>query len=169
MKFNKELVQKKLMEKRTLTEAPEDAALVTQLNKILADAFLFYFKTATFHWNIEGKDFVQYHEFLGDTYAQVYGSIDRLAEEIRMLGSYAPISLMQLVHTSNLRESTSKLDSPVAMFSVMAADNENIIIGLRAGQRSAEAAGEVGLANYLQDLVDSHKKLAWMLTSILKG
>jgi DNA-binding ferritin-like protein len=56
----------------------------------------------------------------------------------------------------------------MGMFASLAADNQKILGGLLGCQKMAEAANQVGLANYLQDLFDAHKKLAWMLSSILK-
>jgi DNA-binding ferritin-like protein len=56
----------------------------------------------------------------------------------------------------------------MGMFASLAADNQKILGGLLGCQKMAEAANQVGLANYLQDLFDAHKKLAWMLAAILK-
>lgn len=169
MKLDKEILQRKLIEKRSLSEAPEDQSLITQLNKILADAFVFYFKSHSFHWNVEGSNFNDYHAFLGQIYNQVWLATDKLAEEIRMLGAYAPNSMQQLIGTSTLTELQSKPDSAMEMFRILSDDNQKIITGLKAGQKSAEAVGETGLSNYLQDLIDAHKKLAWMLSSLQKG
>ena len=134
----------------------------------MAGAFVFYFKAQTFHWNVEGPNFPQYHDFFGTVYTTVYGSIDRLAEEIRMLGSYAPTSLADVLQKSGISESTD-VQSTQAMFNTLLADNKTIMNGLTEGFKMAEEAGELGLANYLQDLLDNHKKLAWMISSTSKG
>jgi starvation-inducible DNA-binding protein len=128
---------------------------------------VFYFKAHSFHWNVEGPNFPQYHEFLEGVYTNAFGAVDRIAEEIRALGEYAPMSLNEMLNTSSLMENTSQRNA-MSMFSILSDDNQNILGGLLATQKMAEAANQVGLANYLQDLYDSHKKLAWMLSSILK-
>lgn len=148
-----------------LTPAPD--MLAETLTKVLADTVVFYFKAHSFHWNVTGNNFPQYHEFLGDIYQQVYGNVDRLAEEIRALGSMAPKNLSSLIAVSNLTENRDDLDA-MGMFSALAADNQRILGGLLACQKMAEAVNQVGLANYLQDLFDAHKKLAWMLAATLK-
>ena len=142
--------------------------LVNQMNKILADAYLFYFKAHQFHWNVEGANFPQYHEFFSKVYEQAFANLDPIAEQIRALGSYTQISLGQIVKTSGIMESIS-VESPSSMFSSLLADNASIINGLTVGYKLAEASGEAGLSNFLQDLIDKHKKLAWMLTSTSKG
>jgi starvation-inducible DNA-binding protein len=152
------------------TEAAAAAApnkLVAQLKKVMADNFLFYFKAHTFHWNVEGKDFPQYHEFFDGVYNNAFSAVDRLAEEIRALGEYAPMSLGELIDLAALYENKSQLDG-LSMVRALADDNQKILGGLLATQRMADAANQVGLANYLQDLYDQHKKLAWMLSAILK-
>jgi DNA-binding ferritin-like protein len=77
------------------------------------------------------------------------------------------MSLNEMFNISSLMENTSQRNA-MSMFSILSEDNQNILGGLLATQKMAEAANQVGLANYLQDLYDSHKKLAWMLSAIQK-
>lgn len=145
-----------------------EPALISALHKVFADAFVFYFKSHSFHWNVVGKDFPQYHEFFGKVYQGVFDNIDRLAEEIRALNAPAPMNLASLVSDASISENKDALDG-IAMVRVLASDNDKILAGLLACQKMAEAANEVGLANFLQDLFDGHKKFGWMFSSILKG
>lgn len=146
-----------------------DPQLATQLKRILSDAFVFYFKAQTFHWNVEGANFPQYHDFFGKIYEGVYANIDRLAEEIRALGPYAPMSLADLLRSTSLMEGMVANRTPADMLAELSADNEKIIGGLQLGFKLAEASNEGGLANFLQDLIDQHKKTAWMINSTAKG
>lgn len=160
-------VNQYLKEAEVAVSAPAPDMLADTLTKVLADTVVFYFKAHTFHWNVVGNNFPQYHDFLGDVYTQVYGNVDRIAEEIRALGVMAPKNLSSLIAVSNLTENREDLDA-MGMFAALAADNQKILGGLLGCQKMAEASNQVGLANYLQDLFDAHKKLAWMLSSILK-
>lgn len=152
-------------EQAALSAPPGD--LVTQLRLVMADNFVFYFKAHSFHWNVVGPNFPQYHEFFSGVYTAAFAAVDRIAEEIRALDEYAPKSLNELIGISSLNENKADLDA-TAMVRALADDNQKILGGLLATQKMAEAANQVGLANYLQDLYDQHKKLAWMLSSILK-
>jgi len=156
-----------LKEAEVAVLVPAPNMLADTLTKVLADTLVFYFKTHSFHWNVTGSNFPQYHEFLGDLYQQVFNSIDRIAEEIRALGVMAPKNLSSLIAVSNLTENREDLDA-MGMFAALAADSQKILGGLLGCQKMAEAANQVGLANYLQELFDSYKKLAWMLAAILK-
>lgn len=141
--------------------------LILQLKRILATSFGFYLKSANYHWNVEGPDFAQYHDFLGKLYAEVYDSIDVTAEKIRMLGAYTPASFVRF---SELSEIDDETNVPIAlqMIAKLKADNEKLIDLLRDGVDIAEEAGEPAISNYLQERLDAHQKHAWMLTSLTK-
>ena len=94
------------MQKEAVEVAKQDAhkELDHQLTKVLANGYMFYFKTHAFHWNIEGANFPQYHEFLEKIYTTVYEKLDATAEQIRAIGAYTPTSLAQLIAESNVKE-----------------------------------------------------------------
>jgi starvation-inducible DNA-binding protein len=165
--IDKSAIKKKLIE-RKMNEAVEDAALVTQLNKVLADTMIFYFKAHSFHWNVEGPNFNDYHAFFATVYTQTFANLDPLAEYVRQLGQYAPSSLGQLINTANLVELNGKPSGPTAMFSALKADNDNIMIGLGVCRRTAEQGGFSDIANFLDEMISAHRKLGWMLDSLLK-
>ena len=145
-----------------------EPALVSALMNVFSDAFVFYFKAHSFHWNVVGKDFPQYHEFFGKVYENVFGNMDRLAEEIRALNAPAPMNLASLISNSKLSENKDPLTG-MEMVAALAADNTKILAGLMACAKLAEVANEPGLENYLTELFDQHKKLSWMFNAILKG
>lgn len=150
-----------------VTEQTEPA-LVSALMNVFSDAFVFYFKAHSFHWNVVGKDFPQYHEFFGKIYESVFGSMDKLAEEIRALNAPAPMNLASLIANSKIMENKDPL-SAMEMVAVLEEDNTKILAGLLACAKMAEAANEIGLNDFLTQLYDEHKKLGWMLSATLKG
>ena len=70
--------------------------LIVAVKKVLADTFIMYYKTHSYHWNIEGSNFPQYHEFLQNIYEELFAAIDVIAEHIRQIDGYAPSSLSEL-------------------------------------------------------------------------
>jgi starvation-inducible DNA-binding protein len=141
--------------------------LIQQLKVILGTTFGLYFKAHSYHWNVEGPDFAQYHKFLGKFYESVYSNVDPIAEHIRSLDSYAPTSLSRMVELSDVPE-TDSIPSALAMLADLKKDNDKYIIHLRAGIVAADQAGEPAVSNFLQDILDQHQKQAWMLRSITK-
>ena len=59
--------------------------LAEQLKILLGSTFVYYTKIHGFHFNVEGDNFPQYHEFLNTFYAETYATIDTIGEYIRSL------------------------------------------------------------------------------------
>ena len=141
--------------------------LIQQLKVILGTNFALYLKSHGFHWNIEGANFPQYHDFLNGFYTEVLNQNDPIAEHIRQLDSYAPGSLERMLELADLEESQN-IPMALAMMTELKRDNDRFIIHLRAGIVAAEQADEPAIGNFLQDLLGAHQKKAWMLRSIIK-
>lgn len=141
--------------------------LIEQMKVILGTNFGLYFKAHTFHWNVEGPDFAQYHGFLGDFYDAVFDQTDSIAEHIRALGSYAPTTLARMIELSKVQDIVA-IPSPLIMMSELAQDNDKYIMELRAGIAIADAADEPAVGNFLQDILDAHQKHGWMLKSFTR-
>ena len=141
--------------------------LIAQLRTILGTNFALYFKAHSYHWNVEGPDFPEYHGFLGDFYNAVYEQTDDIAEHLRRLDTYAPVSLSRMMELSDIEEDVN-IPAPIGMFSNLRRDNDRYIIHLSAGIAAADAAGEPAVSNFLQDILGKHQKHAWMLRSITK-
>ena len=141
--------------------------LIQAMKIAFASEFNFYLKTHAYHWNVQGADFSQYHELFGNIYEEVYGSIDVFAENIRKLDALVEVdsinqrSLIQLPQ-DNL------LDIP-AMVQVLLGDNDKMVKLFAMVYKMAEDGGEYGLANFLAERQDAHRKHGWMLRSSLKG
>lgn len=141
--------------------------LIDTLRKVISDAYLLYFKAHSYHWNIEGPDFAQYHEFLGEYYEEVFASIDTYAELIRTLDQYAPTSLKRLLDMSEIVEADGIPDA-ITMLKTIRKDNDQFLAALVQAYDEAEKAAEFGISNYLQDRIQAHEKHAWMFRAITK-
>lgn len=135
-----------------------------ELTKILADLYIFYYKVQSYHWNVTGKDFYMLHDFFGDIYADIAKEIDGIAEQIRVAGGNPPYSLAELYKSKSIIEDESIPESSQKMISNLINDNQIIINRMTDFFRYAESI-EVGVSDYVAGLVDSHKKLQWMLKS----
>ena len=142
--------------------------LIQQLKVILGTNFALYLKSHNYHWNIEGPNFPQYHDFLNTFYTQVFAQIDPIAEHIRYLDSYAPGSMERFLELADIEEAVDVIPSSMDMMTQLKSDNDRFIVHLRAGIVAAEQANEPAVGNFLQDLLGAHQKKAWMLRSIIK-
>jgi starvation-inducible DNA-binding protein len=137
------------------------------LKTILASTMVFSAKAKGFHWNVEGPDFPQYHQFLDELYTEVYDSTDKCAELIRQLDSYAPGSLSRFIELSIIGEQT-KIPRAELMMAELFDDNEKIVALLKESFTIAEEENEQGIADFIAGRIDAHGKHRWMLRSLLK-
>jgi starvation-inducible DNA-binding protein len=142
--------------------------LADNLKVLLASSYAFVIKAQNFHWNVEGPDFPQYHEFLGNLYEEVYdNAIDRTAELIRQLDSYTPGSITRYAELSQIQDQT-KIPRAELMFAELEQDNQQLLDMWKATFHVAEQEDQQGIANFIAERIDAHGKHGWMLRSILK-
>ncbi len=142
--------------------------LVTALKISLSNTFMMYFKAHSHHWNVEGPNFAQYHEFLGDLYEELFAAVDPLAEELRALDIYAPISLTDLYRAKTTSEDDVKPNDFREMVMSLIADNTQVIASLNETFKLANEQNKQGLADFLAGRIDIQNKHGWMLRSFLK-
>jgi starvation-inducible DNA-binding protein len=141
--------------------------LIEALKKAQATTFSLYLKAHNFHWNVEGPDFAQYHEFLGDFYAEVFGAVDTIAELIRTLDAYAPGSFSRFQQLSTIEDELT-VPKGIVMIARLYSDNQRVLATLTDAYRMAESAGKLGVSNAIQDRITAHEKHGWMLRSFTK-
>jgi starvation-inducible DNA-binding protein len=141
--------------------------LVNSLQKVLADTFAMYYKAHASHWNVEGPNFPQYHDFFADIYNELWTSVDEIAEKIRQLGGYTPSSLAELMSNSMVSENSGTMSAEEYISKLLDANNL-VLASLLMSYKEAEAATEIGVSNFIQDRVMAHQKHGWMLKATLK-
>lgn len=141
--------------------------LIEDLKKLFASNYAFYLKAQYYHWNVEGPDFPQYHEFFGNLYGEVGESIDPMAEHIRAVDAYAPGSFERFVALSAI-DGDDTIPTGIIMATRLLEDNEKLLTMLIDVYRKAEAVDRLGLSNFLQDRIEAHRKHSWMLRATTK-
>jgi starvation-inducible DNA-binding protein len=141
--------------------------LTDSLKLAFASEYAYYLKAHNFHWNIEGVNFVQYHDLFGNIYREVFAALDVFAENIRKIQAYAPGSFEMLAKYSMISGVDHILDAENMCVALLVDSEKLQKIHARVYQ-TAEAAGQFGLANFLAERQDAHAKHAWMLRSSLK-
>jgi len=142
--------------------------LTTAIKVLLANATVMYYKAHQFHWNIEGIEFTQYHEFFGDLYTDVYESVDPIAELLRKLDEYAPVSLDELFKYKTLKEETARVEKLEDIFTSLIAANQEVLDSLNKVFTIANANKQQGVCNFIADRIDTHQKHAWFLRASAK-
>ena len=137
------------------------------MKKVLADTFALYLKAHNYHWNVEGSNFPQYHEFFGNLYEELHDAVDPIAEEIRSLDTYAPGSMTRFMELTDIEDELA-VPAGVEMARRLMTDNERVLATLNIAFKLAETMDKQGLADFIAGRIDIHNKHAWMLRSITK-
>ena len=141
--------------------------LIKAMKIAYSTEFAFYLKAHFFHFNVEGSDFLEYHDLFGKIYEEVYGSIDPFGENIRKLGSYTPASFSRLSMLSQIDDETV-VPPKEAMVQELLNDSEKTNKLFKMVYDLAEREGKHGISNFLAERMDAHDKHSWMLRASLK-
>ena len=142
--------------------------LVTSMKIVFANTFAMYFKAHGHHWNVEGKDFSQLHDFFSNLYLEVFAAADVIAEQIRALDDYAPYNMTELASTTTVKESNIYGVDVSEMLTDLINANVSVIEALNTAHKLADADGNRGLVNLIEERLDIHAKHAWMLRATSK-
>lgn len=142
--------------------------LISAVRVALGNTVVMYYKTHTYHWNVEGIEFSQYHDFFQGIYEDIYSAVDPTAENLRKLGAYAPISIMELYSYKTVQEDSVMPALLVDMLTNLIAANTETYNAFSKVFDLATSSKEQGLANFAADRMDSHRKHRWQLTASLK-
>jgi starvation-inducible DNA-binding protein len=143
------------------------AAIAGGLSRLLADTYVLYLKTHSFHWNVEGPMFQTLHVMFMDQYTETWNAIDPIAERIRSLGHYAPGSYRQYVKLATVKE-TDGVPKAAKMIAELIEGQEAVARTARSVLPLAEAANDQPTLDLLTQRLNIHEKNAWMLRSLLK-
>jgi len=141
--------------------------LSDNLKVLLASTQSFAIKTQNFHWNVEGSNFPQYHDFFNTLYEDVNATIDPIAEYIRILGHYTPGSLSRYTELSIIQDQL-KIPRAELMFAELLQDCETMLQLVIAMFDEAANENQHGIENYMAELQDLYGKKAWFIRSTLK-
>lgn len=140
--------------------------LAEGLRKVLADTFVLYLKTHSFHWNVTGPQFKSLHELFMEQYTELWNATDEIAERIRILGEWAPNGWADMTKSASLKE-TGQLPDAAGMVQALADDNRAIVRTIMPVLKAAQEAGDEATADILIQRIQVHEKAAWMLASSL--
>jgi starvation-inducible DNA-binding protein len=141
--------------------------LADSLKVLLASTQSFAIKSQNFHWNIEGSDFPQYHAFYDTLYSDVSGTLDQIAEYIRVLDNYTPGSLQRYAELTIIQDQI-KIPRAMLMLQESLADTQKMIELVVTLFDQATAERQQGIANFMAELQDLYGKKAWFIRATLK-
>lgn len=149
------------------TKDNSKAALIDELNGLLADHFALYTKTKSFHWHITGPRFRDLHLLFDDQATEIRTQIDVIGERVRKQGGMTLTSIGAVAKHTQIKDQDKTELSPDGMVTELRDDNQKVVDRLKAMKELAEEAGDNATDGLLDDWTDMAEERVWFLTSIL--
>lgn len=152
-----------------MTEAKNNskAALIDELNGLLADHFALFIKTKNFHWHVKGPRFRDLHLLFDEHALEIRDQIDLIAERVRKQGSDTLTSLGTLAQHTKVKDQDNAALSADDMIAELRDDNSALIARLKGMKALAEQAGDNATDGLLDDWTDMAEQRVWFLRSLL--
>jgi starvation-inducible DNA-binding protein len=133
------------------------------LNGLVADSYALYTKTKNFHWHVSGPHFRDYHLLFDEQAAEIFASIDDLAERVRKIGAKTVHSIGEIARLSSIKDNDKDFVSPAEMLAELMSDNRHVIKRMRAAHEIADKHDDVATASILENFIDQAEKRNWFL------
>lgn len=143
------------------------AALIDELNGLLADHFALYTKTKSFHWHITGPRFRDLHLLFDEQATAIRDQIDVIGERVRKQGGMTLTSIGAIAHHTRIKDQDKTDLSPDAMVKELRDDNQKIVDRLKAMKALTEETGDNATDGLVDDWTDMAEERVWFLTSTL--
>ena len=149
-------------------ENSPDSPVVQELRRQVANAFVLYANYKHYHWQTYGPLFRDLHKLFDTLAKDVLGTLDELAERVRMIGQDPPAHLLDAADLSSV--------PPAAPHSnvrdmVEEADRNLLVVvkEMRRAAKTADEHGDPGTVDLFSRFVQIHEKHEWWMRDILRG
>lgn len=143
------------------------AALIDELNGLLADHFALYMKTKNFHWHVVGRHFRDLHLLFDEQAAQIQAQTDVIGERVRKQNGMTLTSAGSISKHTQIKDQDSTSLKAEEMIAELRDDNVLVIERLKKLKDLAEQAGDNATDGLLDDWTDEAEERVWMLSSFL--
>jgi starvation-inducible DNA-binding protein len=140
---------------------------VLDLQTQVSNAFILYLNYKHYHWQTFGPLFRDLHRLFDELAAEVYETVDEMAERVRMIGQNPVSRIEEFLKTATIKSSSDSRDMR-DMISEADRNVITVIAEMREAIKRADEAGDPGTADVFTRFVQIHEKHEWWLRDILE-
>lgn len=138
-----------------------------KLNEYISNLAVLNVKLHNLHWNVEGKHFIQIHEFTESLYNDFFEKYDEVAELLKMRDEKPLGKLADYLQNASIQELDKDKFSSDEVLQILQGDL-NIMKSLATEIRNAaDAAGDFEIVLSFEDHVTAYSKNLWFIKSML--
>ena len=139
--------------------------VISQLNKIQADAHALYVKFHDIHWNVKGIQFFSIHEHTEKAYDDMHEIFDAVAERAIMLGGKAVVKAEELTKLTCIKHEPKDSYDTIEALKIVREDYKHLLGEFKKLDELAE--GDTTTQAYAQEQIANYEKSIWMLDATL--
>lgn len=141
--------------------------LINQFNDYLANLAVMTFKLHNLHWNVQGRTFVQVHEYTEDVYNETFEYFDAVAEQFKMYDSVPDSTLKTYLEKATIKEIEPKKFTPDEVLQILLDDL--IILRNQATElrNSCDKEGWFSSTALFEEHITSYNKRIWFIKATL--
>jgi starvation-inducible DNA-binding protein len=149
-------------------ENTQNSPIVQDLRRQVANAFVLYANYKHYHWQTFGPLFRDLHKLFDELAGEVLGTVDELAERVRMIGQDPPARLVEI---SDLATVTPAAPHSTMREMIEEADRNALMVikEMRAAAHDADEHDDPGTVDIFSRTVQIHEKHEWWLRDILRS
>jgi starvation-inducible DNA-binding protein len=144
-----------------------ESKVVEQLQRQVANAFLFYSNYKKYHWQSYGPLFRDLHLLFDEHATAVLGTIDELGERVRILGG-DPVADPRQYSERGTVEISAGRQSMREMIEEAQKNESRVIEEMKEAVEVANDARDPGTADLFTRIVQIHEKHEWFLREVLE-
>jgi starvation-inducible DNA-binding protein len=149
------------------SENTADSPVVEALRRQVANAFVLYANYKHYHWQTYGPLFRDLHKLFDKFGESVLGTVDELAERIRMIGQDPPSRLGEMQELAGVEAAAAG----GTMRDMIEEANRNELVVIKEMREAAAIADEhhdPGTVDVFSRFVQIHEKHEWWLRDMLR-
>ena len=140
--------------------------MTAALNQYLANVAVLYVKLHNLHWNVVGRDFKPVHEYLETLYDGFAGTLDSVAECLKMNGEFPLASMKAYMETATIHELDSAVIRSVEALDVVKQDMGAMKAQAETIRAQADSEGLYGLVAMMEEQLEHYQKTLWFLEAM---
>ncbi|HVG54475.1 MAG TPA: DNA starvation/stationary phase protection protein [Vicinamibacterales bacterium] len=153
--------------KELTRENTTDSPVVQALSGQVANAFVLYANYKHYHWQTFGPLFRDLHKLFDKLAEEVLGTLDELAERVRMIGQNPPAHLIEAADMATVASAAPH----ASMRDMVEEADRNLLIvikEMREGAKTADEHNDPGTVDIFSKMVQIHERHEWFMRDILR-
>lgn len=124
-------------------------------------------KLHNIHWNVEGKQFMQVHEFTEGLYEDFFEKMDVVAEMLKMKDEKPLVKLNDYVEEATVKELSAKKFSCEEALKLVKEDLEEMKSLATEIREEADEDGDFEVVAEMEDHISEYSQKLWFLRAML--